>query len=76
MENVSMENVSMVIKPMKDVEYLKKRLGKKIRIYLMNGFVKKGIVKELHEDHIIFRENGSNDDDMIYRHAISTFGAY
>ena len=44
-----------------------------VRLFLMNGFQKEGKIVELGDDYIIFRDNGTSKNDLIWKHAISTF---
>ena len=47
--------------------------GDTVRLFLMNGFLKKGKIVELGDDYIIFRDNGTSKNELIWKHAISTF---
>ena len=61
------------IKTMKDIKFLQQRKGKLIKVFLMNGFQKKGAIREIGDDYIIFQEAGASGLDLIWKHAISTF---
>jgi len=60
---------------MNEIKHLKgiQENGDTVRLFLMNGFMKKGKIVELGDDYIIFRDNGTSKNDLIWKHAISTF---
>ena len=47
--------------------------GDTVRLFLMNGFQKEGKIVELGDDYIIFRDARARKNELIWKHAISTF---
>jgi len=44
-----------------------------VRLFLMNGFQKEGKIVELGDDYIIFRDSRLRKNELVWKHAISTF---
>ena len=60
---------------MNEIKHLKEihENGDTIRLFLINGFQKEGKIVELGDDYIIFRDNRLRKNELVWKHAISTF---